>query len=232
MGSTLIDAQCLAGLDETLTVHIFGHFSYKIMVWHFLLISPVSSSPSSLLTCYCVPDCQHCAHVLVSVSDGVHVLTLLLSRKSLCYLLQTSLHTIQSTERGRENSYSQGQTLLCHTLSFFLPLSFYFSDLQRARTHQKLYRQTPEHLCMSPCSVFECVYARLWVWFWERGIMIMQHIQIIYWGISSVLYKSVTLGRSQPEWWRGPTPPFVFLSHSLHSHRVPTALQHKRNVPF
>lgn len=140
-------------------------------------------------------------------------------------------HNTEHREREREQLLIRTNSL-CHTLSFFLPLSFYFSDLQRARTHQKLYRQTPEHLCMSPCSVFECVYARLWVWFWERGIMIMQHIQIIYWDISSVLYKSVTLGRSQPEWWRGPTPPFVFLSHSLHSHRVPTALQHKRNVPF
>lgn len=138
-------------------------------------------------------------------------------------------HSTEHREREREQLLIRTNSFVSYSL---ILSSSQFLFLWPARTHQKLYRQTPEHLCMSPCSVFECVYARLWVWFWERGIMIMQHIQIIHRGISSVLYKSVTLGRSQPEWWRGPTPPFVFLSHSLHSHRVPTALQHKRNVPF
>lgn len=195
----------------------------KIIVWHFALISPVYWSPFSILFFYCAPNCRHSANALVRVSRGVNVLTLLLSRKSLCYLVFLFAH-IQYKTRGRTETHKAKPCLIvsrCHHSSSDrfsasqLPWVNSSSTIFLSRAARASHRSAASHVCM--CRKKS---ARATV----RRVMIMQQIRIIYWGSSSVLCISVTLGRSDSEWWRGPTPPFLALSHSIHTKSLVVAV--------
>lgn len=62
-----------AGLELKLAL-LRGHFSRKVIVWHFTLISPVSLGPPSLLTRHCVRDCRPlCARISERRAMPLHV---------------------------------------------------------------------------------------------------------------------------------------------------------------
>lgn len=149
---------------EAVTALLSNYFSCKIMVWHFALISPVSRSPPSLLTLYCVGDCWHCAHALVSAGNGAHVLTLLLSRKSLCYLLKWLQHSSSRTihSSGRQATHKAGLTFSFAVLAIVFLFCFSVSDLQCANI-SSLNTVQGKHscICVCLCIVFLTVY--VWV---------------------------------------------------------------------
>lgn len=121
-------------------------------------------------------------------------------------------------------------------LSFFVSRCHYsssdrFSASKRPRVNSSsLLLACREHKRVTPSPECMCRYKSERTA--ARGIMIMQQIQIIYWGISSILSISVTHGRSDSEWWRDPTPPFLTPIHRFHSHKVPKAPQCRRNDSF
>lgn len=127
------------GIIQGALINILRHKNQwnAVGLWPFLLqnnsvtlyrLSPPSLSALSLslLTRHSVQDYRHCAHALVSNGDGASVLTLLLSRKSICYHMKWLQCSSSHTQQSRKTEVS------CRGSSIFHPFCVLLSELRCA----------------------------------------------------------------------------------------------------